>query len=81
MAKVLKKFRDKLDNYRIYDVGEDFNGERQEYLASLGFIEAADVLDGMTKAELLEYAKTNEIEGVNQAMNKAEIIEAIKAVK
>lgn len=80
MAKVLKKFRDKLDNYRIYNVGEDYNGKRQEYLASLGFIESADILDGMTKAELLEYAKENEIEDVNSSMNKAEIIEAIKAV-
>jgi hypothetical protein len=39
MPKVLKKFRDKLDNYRVYEVGEDFNGERQEYLSSLGYIE------------------------------------------
>lgn len=42
MAKVLKKFRDKLDNYRIYDVGEEFKGERQEYLAELGFIETEE---------------------------------------
>ncbi|MEH7609613.1 hypothetical protein [Priestia megaterium] len=38
MAKVLKKFHDKTTG-RIYQVGEDFDGERQEYLASLGFIE------------------------------------------
>ncbi|MNW36747.1 hypothetical protein D3C74_137650 [compost metagenome] len=38
MPKVLKKFRDKLENHRIYEVGDNFNGERQDYLASLGFI-------------------------------------------
>ena len=39
MAKVLKKFRDKLDDFRVYDVGENFEGKRQEYLAKLGYIE------------------------------------------
>lgn len=38
MAKVLKKFKDKLTN-RTYEIGDEFNGERQEFLASLGYIE------------------------------------------
>lgn len=41
MAKVLKEFRDKFTN-RIYEIGDEFNGERQEYLSSLGYIEAEE---------------------------------------
>jgi hypothetical protein len=34
--------------------------------------------DGMTKAQLLEYAKENGISGVSAAMNKADILTAVK---
>lgn len=34
-------------------------------------------LEGMTKAELLEYAKDHEIDGVGSAMTKADILDAI----
>jgi hypothetical protein len=34
--------------------------------------------DGMTKAQLLEYAKENGIAGVSAAMNKADILAAVK---
>lgn len=34
--------------------------------------------DGMTKAQLLEYAKENGISGVSAAMNKADILAAVK---
>ena len=33
----------------------------------------------MTKAELLEFAAENNVEGVSSSMTKADIIEAIKA--
>lgn len=39
---------------------------------------AALDLDYMTKSELLDYAEENGVEGVNSAMKKADIIEAIK---
>lgn len=39
--------------------------------------EAVD-LDGMTKEQLLEYAKEHGISGVSAAMKKADILEAIK---
>lgn len=35
-------------------------------------------MDGMTKAELLDYAAENGVEGVNDAMRKADILAAIK---
>ena len=35
-------------------------------------------LDGMTKAELLEYAEANGIPGVSSAMYKADILVVIK---
>lgn len=41
MPNVLIKFRDKLTD-TIYDVGDEFNGGRQEYLASLGYIEITE---------------------------------------
>jgi len=34
--------------------------------------------DGMTKAELLNYAKAHGFEWVNSAMKKADILEAVK---
>jgi hypothetical protein len=36
-------------------------------------------LDSMTKAQLLEYAANNGIEGVNSSMLKADILAAIKS--
>ena len=39
---------------------------------------AAVDFDGMTKAQLLEYAKENGIAGVSAAMNKADILAAVK---
>lgn len=39
---------------------------------------AAVDLDGMTKAQLLEYAKENGIAGVSAAMSKADILETLK---
>lgn len=48
MAKVLKKFKDKLTN-RIYEIGDEFNGERQEYLSSLGYIEFEEKKQGKKK--------------------------------
>ena len=35
-------------------------------------------LDSMTKAQLLDYAKANGIEGVSSSMLKADILAAIK---
>lgn len=35
-------------------------------------------LDGMTKAQLLDYAAENGVEGVSGAMKKADIIAAIE---
>ena len=35
--------------------------------------------DGMTKAQLLEYAKENGISGVSAAMNKADILAVVKS--
>ncbi len=45
-------------------------------------IEPADDADlsSMTKAELLEYAEANGIEGVNSSMRKADILGAVKGV-
>ncbi len=42
--------------------------------------EAVD-LDGMTKAELLDYAQDNGISGVNGGMLKADILAEIKGAK
>lgn len=39
---------------------------------------AAVDFDGMTKAQLLDYAKENGIAGVSAAMNKADILAAVK---
>ena len=39
---------------------------------------APAAVDGMTKAQLLEYAKENGIAGVSAAMNKADILAAVK---
>ena len=36
------------------------------------------ILDGMTKAQLLEYAAANGIEGVSSSMLKADILSVIK---
>ncbi|GIP38312.1 hypothetical protein J31TS4_15920 [Paenibacillus sp. J31TS4] len=82
MAEVVKAFRDKFTKM-LYDVGDVYEGDRAEELAKLGYVaEAADKpLEDMTKAELLKYAEENEIDGVTSAMNKAEILEAIKAVQ
>lgn len=35
-------------------------------------------LDSMTKAELLEYAQANGIQGVSGSMHKADIVDAVK---
>lgn len=40
---------------------------------------ASPDLDGMTKAQLLEFAEAQGIEGVNSSMLKAEILEVIKS--
>lgn len=41
-------------------------------------MEAVDV-DGITKRELLEYAKENNVPGISAADNKADIIKKIKS--
>lgn len=80
MPKVLKDFRDR-HTRKIYRVDQDYDGKNEDYtqhLQRLGFVEVD--LEDMTKDELLDYAKANEIGGVNATMKKADIIETIKAV-
>jgi hypothetical protein len=39
---------------------------------------SGDALDGMTKQELLDYAAAHNIDGVSNAMSKADILSAVK---
>jgi plasmid rolling circle replication initiator protein Rep len=80
MPKVLKDFNDRPTKKR-YRPGQEYEVTNQDYLKhlqNLGFVEV--YLEDMTKDELLDYAKTKEIGGVNATMKKADILETIKAV-
>lgn len=87
-VKVIKKFRDKLDNYKIKKTGEIIEVTRERYkelsTSPLGvFVEklekVVDVevdLGVMTKKELVEYANIKGIE-LDMKMTKKEMIKGL----
>lgn len=85
-VKVVKRFRDKLDNMKIKEIGEviEVSKERYKELITSPFgifveelvkDEIID-LDNMTKKELIKYAKTKGI-SLDAKMTKEDIIKEL----
>lgn len=85
-VKVVKRFRDKLDNMKIKEVGEVIEVSKERYkelvtspfgvfVEELAKDEIID-LDNMTKKELIKYAKTKDI-SLDTKMTKKEMIKEL----
>lgn len=87
-VKVIRKFRDKLDSYKIKKTGEIIEVTKERYkeltTSPFGvFVEKLELvvdvevdLEVMTKKELVEYAKNKGIE-LDMKMNKKEMIKGL----
>ena len=76
--KVIKDFRDKEQDGKLYQIGDTYKGSRAEYLAKIGYIDLAggSAYKGMTKADLQEVLEDKGIDH-KKSETKADLLEKL----
>lgn len=78
--KVIKDFRDKEQDGKLYQIGDTYKGSRAEYLAKIGYVDltGGSAYKDMTKADLQEVLEGKGLD-YKKSETKADLLERLDA--